>query len=116
MPDPKPALQAPAAAAPAEMRRQEPSSHTLNDAPVPENAPAASRALGEMDAKVAKRDRASAEAPAHLPTADWIALIRRLRDEGKIDDAKRELASFRRAHSDAESLLPADLREWQPAR
>jgi hypothetical protein len=50
-----------------------------------------------------------------LPVADWIALIRRLRDEGKTPEAARELAAFRTAHADHEKLLPSDLRDWHPA-
>lgn len=52
---------------------------------------------------------------APLPIPDWIALIRRLRDEGKTADATRELAAFRTAHADHERLLPPDLRDWHPA-
>jgi hypothetical protein len=52
---------------------------------------------------------------APLPIPDWIALIRRLRDEGKTADAARELAAFRSAHTDHERLLPPDLRDWRPA-
>lgn len=51
-----------------------------------------------------------------LPDAEWIALIRRLRDEGRIEEAKRELAAFRAAHADAERLLPKDVRDWQPPK
>jgi hypothetical protein len=49
-----------------------------------------------------------------LPVADWIALIRRLRAEGKTDEAGKELAAFRAAHPDHEKLLPPDLRDWRP--
>jgi hypothetical protein len=51
---------------------------------------------------------------APLPVADWIALIRRLRDDGSITAAARELAAFRTAHADHEKLLPPDLRDWHP--
>jgi hypothetical protein len=51
-------------------------------------------------------------AQAPLPVAEWIALIRRLRDEGRLDDAKRELVAFRMAHPDHARLLPPDLRDW----
>ncbi|HET7097669.1 MAG TPA: hypothetical protein VFJ68_09785 [Casimicrobiaceae bacterium] len=51
---------------------------------------------------------------APLPVPDWIALIRRLRDEGNVDEAARELAAFRTAHADHEKLLPPDLRDWHP--
>jgi hypothetical protein len=50
---------------------------------------------------------------ALLPVPEWIALIRRLRDEGRIDDAVKELSAFRRAHPDHRLLLPADLVEWR---
>ena len=60
-----------------------------------------------MEARI--KDRAA------LPVADWIALIRRLRDEGNVAEAARELAAFRAAHADHEKLLPPDLREWHPA-
>ena len=59
-----------------------------------------------MEARI--KDRAA------LPVADWIALIRRLRDEGNVTKAARELAAFRAAHADHEKLLPPDLREWHP--
>jgi hypothetical protein len=52
---------------------------------------------------------------APLPVVDWIAWIRRLRDEGYIAEAARELAAFRAAHADHEKLLPPDLRDWHPA-
>ncbi len=51
-----------------------------------------------------------------LAVSDWIALIRKLRDEGKTDDAAKELAAFRAAYPDHERLLPPDLRDWKPAR
>jgi hypothetical protein len=50
-----------------------------------------------------------------LPVPDWIALIRKLRDENKLDEAAKELAAFRSAHPDHERLLPPDLRDWKPA-
>lgn len=46
------------------------------------------------------------------PAADWIARIRALRDEGRIEEAARELARFRAAFSDADARLPPDLRPW----
>ena len=85
-------------------------------APVSERGSQASAPLAKMaasradDAAVAARvkDRAA------LPVPDWIALIRRLRDEGKTAEAAKELAAFRAAHADHEKLLPPDLREWHP--
>lgn len=51
---------------------------------------------------------------APLPIPDWIALIRRLRAEGKTPEAAKELAAFRATHADHEKLLPPDLRDWRP--
>ena len=59
-------------------------------------------------------DEARAKDRGPLPVAEWIVLIRRLRDEGKSADAARELAAFRVAHTDHEKLLPPDLRDWRP--
>ena len=54
------------------------------------------------------------EARPRLPVAEWVALIRRLRDEGRVDDAAKELAAFRAAYADHERRLPPDLRDWKP--
>jgi hypothetical protein len=81
-----------------------------NEAPPPP-------ALAKMAAAPATRE-ATADARAKdrgpLPIPEWIALIRTLRADGRIDDATRELAAFRAAHADHEQLLPADLRDWRP--
>ena len=50
------------------------------------------------------------------PVLEWIALIRRLRDENKVDEAAEELTAFRAAYPDADKLLPQDLRDWRPAK
>ena len=67
--------------------------------------------------KVAVRQEAvrqgAAQHDATLPVAEWIAKIRRLRDEGKLDEAAKELAAFRAAYPDHEQRLPADLRDWR---
>jgi hypothetical protein len=103
----------------------------LPRAPVAQSmAPAAQAPMRRMqDADVAragaqKSDAANASAGASVDTrvkaqpklavADWIALIRRLRDEGKTDDAAKELTAFRAAYPDHERLLPPDLRDWKP--
>jgi hypothetical protein len=45
------------------------------------------------------------------PPEEWIKLIRKLKSEGRNDDAARELAAFRAAYKErADALLPADLR------
>jgi len=71
-------------------------------------APAIDRAT--MDTA---RDRRDARTP--LPVAEWIALIRKLRDEGRDDEAAKELTAFRNLHPDHEQLLPPDLSRWQPS-
>lgn len=50
-------------------------------------------------------------AKARDPDA-WIARIRKLRDEGNVAEAMRELRDFRNLVPDAERRLPADLRDW----
>jgi len=70
--------------------------------------PAADAAAGGMMDQRAK-------AQPKLAVADWIALIRKLRDENKMDEAAKELAAFRAAYPDHERLLPPDLRDWKPA-
>ena len=77
--------------------------------PAPQARIAAAAPRAEAAADVRAKDRAP------LPVAEWIALIRRLRAEGKTVEAARELAAFRLAHADHERLLPVDLREWRPA-
>jgi hypothetical protein len=88
---------------------------TAQRAPAAAQAPAAP--LAKMAAPPAA-DGGAAEARAKdrkpLPVADWIALIRRLRAEGRADEASRELAAFRVANPDHEKLLPPDLRDWRP--
>jgi len=76
--------------------------------PVPLAKMAAERAADARAGEARAKDRAP------LPIAEWIALIRRLRDEGKSADAAKELAAFRVAHADHDKLLPPDLRNWQP--
>jgi hypothetical protein len=76
-------------------------------------------ASAKLAATPAERPRADAaretrQAGTPLPVAEWIALIIRLRDEGRIDDAVKELSAFRRAHADHLKLLPADLAQWRP--
>jgi len=82
-----------------------------------ENAAAQPVPLAKMTAGRAadsRADEARAKDRAPLPVAEWIVLIRRLRDEGKSADAAKELAAFRVAHADHDKLLPPDLRNWQP--
>ena len=44
--------------------------------------------------------------------AEWIARLRKLRDEGKLEQARKEWPEFRDAHPEALQQLPPDLREW----
>jgi hypothetical protein len=74
-------------------------------------APLAKMAAGR--AADARADEARVKDRAPLPVPEWIALIRRLRDEGKSADAAKELAAFRAAHADHDKLLPSDLRDWR---
>jgi hypothetical protein len=54
--------------------------------------------------------RASDKPPR--PAGEWIASIQRLRYEGRIAEAAKELAAFREAYKDrADALLPPDLRD-----
>ena len=75
-------------------------------------APLAKMAAGRV--ADARADEARVKEQAPLPVPEWIALIRRLREEGKSADAAKELAAFRVAHADHEKLLPPDLRNWRP--
>ena len=67
------------------------------------------------DAVPETKPDARAKVQQKLPVADWITLIRKLRDEGRVEDAAKELAAFRAAHADHSRLLPPDLRDWPPA-
>lgn len=103
-----------AAAAPAPMAAPAP----------PAPAPAMAGAVSERPTPLAKTLTGGAQADEAaearikdrpmLPVPDWIALIHRLRAEGKTTEAAKELAAFRAAHSDHEKLLPRDLRDWHP--
>jgi hypothetical protein len=67
------------------------------------------------NATVSSASDVRAKVQPKLPVPDWIALIRKLRDENRLDEAAKELAAFRSAHPDHERLLPPDLRDWKPA-
>ena len=41
-------------------------------------------------------------------------MFHRLKDEGKTEDALRELREFRALVPDPERRLPPDLRDWKP--
>jgi len=64
------------------------------------------------------------QAPSELSSAElqkrardpdaWIAEIRALRNSGRVAEATAQMREFRRYVPDAETRLPADLREWYP--
>lgn len=71
---------------------------------------AAQPALAKVNA-----DRERAKDAAPRPADEWIKLIRRLKSEGRNDEATKELAAFRAAYKErADALLPADLRATKP--
>jgi hypothetical protein len=83
-----------------------------------EQAPSVAAPAAKLAPDAPERRRLDSEARASaaraiLPPAEWIALIRRLRDEGRTEEAARELAAFRAAHPDHETLLPPDLVRWR---
>ena len=109
---PQPAVAAPAAAG--QIAAPAPSPQPATAASAQESAAARLTPLAKMAAGRAadsSADEARAKDRAPLPVADWIALIRRLRDEGKSAEAAKELAAFRAAHVDHDKLLPPDLRD-----
>jgi hypothetical protein len=108
-PDPFPAapVQAPAPAAP-------PAPPIAGKPAAPPPPPASTEARMAESGTAQMRAPSAAKERGALSVDDWIALIRRLRSEGKIDEAASELAAFRAAHSDHMRLLPADLRDWTP--
>ena len=69
---------------------------------------------GTMSAEIDAAVDTRAKTQPKLAVPDWIALIRKLRDENKMDEAVKELTAFRAAHPDHERLLPPDLRDWKP--
>lgn len=102
---PEPAAPAPAPTSQLSAQR---SQESVAAQPVPLAKSAAGRTADARGDETRARDRGP------LPVAEWIALIRRLREEGKSVDAARELAAFRVAHADHGTLLPPDLRDWRP--
>ncbi len=90
--------------APAPVRRMQEAEASRAGAPAGVAANAAAETTPVARAKVQPK----------LAVPDWITLIRKLRDEGKTDDAAKELAAFRAAYPDHERLLPPDLRDWKP--
>ncbi|OLC69415.1 MAG: hypothetical protein AUH79_01400 [Betaproteobacteria bacterium 13_1_40CM_4_64_4] len=70
-------------------------------------------------AKVATTDEAKAKQVPARNLEEWIKRIRDLKNEGRLDEAAKELAAFRNEYGErADALLPADLRAMkaQPAK
>jgi phage host-nuclease inhibitor protein Gam len=70
-------------------------------------------------AKVATTDEAKAKEASARSVEEWIKRIRDLKNEGRLDEAAKELAAFRNEYGErADALLPADLRAMkaQPAK
>lgn len=96
----------------------------LGAAPESPTAPPSGNAVSPLarPAELAAPQRApSASArddfDARPHTADeWIARIRTLRNEGKLQEAIRALVGFRAAFNDADIRLPTDMREWANAQ
>jgi hypothetical protein len=84
----------------------------------PRSTPSAPAPAVKAASDATKYERAAAPGVARelesRPVAEWIALIRRLRDESRNDEAAKELAAFRNAYPDHEQRLPPDLRDWRP--
>jgi len=103
------ALATPAATpAPALQLSAQPAQESASAQPAPLAKMAAGRAADTRADEARVKDRRP------LPVGEWIALIRRLRDEGKSADVAKELAAFRATHADHEKMLPPDLRNWRP--
>ena len=79
--------------------------------PRTEAAPAGT-APGSSAAPSERASRAAQDRGAALELEAWFARIRAVRDLGREEEATRELARFRAAYPDADTRLPADLREW----
>jgi len=127
--EPRPSVQggaaAPARAAPPMEERAK--LGTMVDSAETPAAAAAGAAKPQANVETRRAEQMQSAAPAPLaksafpadavkdapvkPPEEWIKLIRKLRSEGRNDDAARELAAFRAAYKErADALLPADLR------
>jgi hypothetical protein len=80
-------------------------------------APAAAEVKSRLAvAKVTNIDEAKAKDAGARSVEDWLKRIRELKNEGRVDDAAKELTAFRSAFGErADALLPPDLRAWTPA-
>jgi len=107
----------PAKPAPPEARRDVAAPAGAGEVQAARRAPAAPPVESRVAAaKVADADEAKAKDAGARSVEDWIKRIRDLRNEGRLDDAAKELAAFRVAFGErADALLPPDLRTWTPA-
>jgi hypothetical protein len=130
-PEPFPANRAPPTQAPSPAPAQESAPAPALPPPAPAAAAPAAPAAAMKDAS-ARRDAAQraatgavdrAAAPALAKPArdddlqarradEFIARIRRMWSEGKMEEAAQALTAFRAAFADADARLPSDLRSW----
>ena len=111
------------APAPAASPRSEPFPATSvaprRDASTAESAPAGAEPRQLQSrmaaATVARADEAQVKDASTRSVEKWIRRIRELKNEGRADQAAKELAAFRAAYGDrADTLLPADLQPSKP--
>ena len=79
--------------------------------PAPDAAVSGQRSTKLEGATVRAREQGRSDA-REPGSAERIARIRALRDEGKLGEAIRELNAFRAAFEDADARLPDELRSW----
>jgi hypothetical protein len=81
----------------------------------PHSEDAGAAAVAQTGTAKPKDILARAQVTPARPADEWIRLIQRLRYDGKIAEAAKELAAFREAYKDrADALLPRDLRDIKP--
>jgi hypothetical protein len=97
-----------------------PSAPPAAAAPAPMSAPGRAMMRAQSDYATAAGALSQNVAPeeekrrkARDPDA-WIAEIRKLRTEGRTEDALRELKAFRETVPEPDKKLPPDLRDWKP--
>ncbi|HKU86151.1 MAG TPA: hypothetical protein VJV77_07415 [Casimicrobiaceae bacterium] len=83
-----------------------------NAAPAKPASPGKAASAASSAAPTQQASRAAQDRVAALEVEAWFARIRAMRDLGREDEAVRELARFRAAYPNADTRLPADLREW----
>ena len=78
------------------------------------NADGAGLRRGESDSQVLelRKERTAKTAGVPMTPEAWVAKIVALVNDGKRDEAERELVDFRSAFPDADDRLPASLKDW----